>query len=149
MRATFTAVLLCAASAAAASDDGVRVVVHTCPGRGYLPYAYPAFGGCPCGEDGCFPSGRYYACDDGYEKSFWRRWRRAHFGGGSMLDGIPCRCITPPGRAVSVPLAAAKPEPVAPSGAGGIESGLPVPETAGGQARSETEATPHGTRDPA
>ncbi|MGC1272237.1 MAG: hypothetical protein WBC44_00915 [Planctomycetaceae bacterium] len=78
----------------------------TCPGRGYLPYGYPSFDSCPCGADGCYHPRRYYACggdaDPDYKQAFWRRWLRAHFCGGSMLEGVPCHCIYPPGRAVLV-----------------------------------------------
>ena len=114
------------ATAADAAEPAGRVAVPTCPGRGYVPYAHPAFGGCPCGEDGCFHPRPYYACcgdaDPEYKKAFRRRWLRAHFRGGSMLDGVPCRCVDPPGRTFTAPAATA-PAAVAPA--------LPTEESVG------------------
>ena len=109
MRSVAALILLAAASVASAAEPVAKARVATYPGRGYVPYTYPAVGSCPCGEDGCFHPGRYYACDDGYEKSFWRRWARAHFCGGSMLEGVPCRCVSPPGRTVLVPARSSQP----------------------------------------
>lgn len=89
------------ASVAHAAD---QAVVSICPGRGYLPYDYPTFNSCPCGTDGCFHPRPYYACcgegDPDYKQAFWRRWLRAHFCGGSMLEGVPRHCVSPPSRAV-------------------------------------------------
>lgn len=104
MRLLFTIGLTVSSLTASAAEPAGRALAWTCPGQGYVPYAYPAFGSCPCGEDGCFHPRPYYACcgdsDPAYKQSFWRRWRRAHFRGGSMLDGVPCHCVFPPGRAV-------------------------------------------------
>jgi hypothetical protein len=102
MRLSIVLAIVVSASAAAASEPAGQMLVPTCPGRGYVAYSYPAFGSCPCEEDRCFHPGRYYSCSDAYEKSFWRRWRRAHFHGGSMLDDVPCHCIDPSGRPVAV-----------------------------------------------
>lgn len=103
----FAVITLCAAAASAVGQAPVeqagRVALPEYPTAGYVPYAYPPFGSCPCGEDGCFHPRPYYACcgegDPAYKKAFWRRWLRAHFHGGSMLDGVPCHCIYPPVRA--------------------------------------------------
>ncbi len=97
--------LLLTATAVGAAEPG-RISLSTCPGQGYVGYSYPAIGSCPCRDDRCFHPGRYYACGDDadstYKKSFWKRWCRAHFCGGSMLNGVPCQCISPP----SLPVAA-------------------------------------------
>lgn len=115
MRPNLIVVILFCAATASAGDR----VAPVCPVNGYIPYNYPAMGSCPCGEDGCFRPIRYYACDNGYEKSFWRRWLRAHFRGGSMLEGAPCQCISPPGRVYRSPMAS--PAFVPPESLGEIE----------------------------
>jgi hypothetical protein len=151
MRPTFAlAALLTAASAATAAEPVARVAVPTCPGRGYVPYSYPAIGSCPCGDDGCFDPGRYYACDDAYRKSFWRRWRRAHLCGGSMLNGVPCRCVVPPGRPVSGPLREPKPErEVVPVPAAAPPSQAPASEDAGRTTPGENVSGGAGLAPPA
>ena len=73
-------------------------VFRPCLGAGYVPYAYPAFGTCPCAEDGCFPAAPYFACGrcgEAYRERWLKKWARAHFGHASMLDGYPCHCILP------------------------------------------------------
>lgn len=84
-----------------ATEPG-RISVTSRPGTNYVGYSYPAFGSCPCMNDRCLLPGRYYAhCGEGdatYKKAFWKRWLRAHFCGGSMLDGVPCECSNPPPR---------------------------------------------------
>lgn len=98
-----------ASSAAGQTPPGLagRVALPDCPIAGYIPYAYPPFGSCPCGDDGCFHPRPYYACcgegDPAYKKAFWRRWLRTHFRGGSMLDGVPCHCVYPPVRVYAGP----------------------------------------------
>lgn len=66
-----------------------------CFGRGYMPYAYPAFGSCPCGDDHCFHPGVYYHGGKPYRREWLCRWIRAHVGHGSMLEAYPCPCISP------------------------------------------------------
>ena len=134
MRLFLAAAVISAASAASAAEPVMRVQVATCPGRGYVPYSYPAVGSCPCEDGGCFHPGRYYSCDDRYEKSFWRRWARAHFCGGSMLDGVPCRCVSPPGRSVSI-----RPEPL-PAEPQAVDQSPAVPIPPENAASAGTEA---------
>jgi hypothetical protein len=151
--AVAVAVLLSTASAASAAEPVSRVAVPTCPGRGYVLYSYPAIGRCPCDHDGCFQPGRYYSCDDAYEKAFWRRWRRAHFHGGSMLDGVPCRCLVPPGRFVSLPLLTAEPKPEAAPAPGGARPAPPsepdddARESSGERSAGGTGLAPPARRD--
>ena len=142
MRTPLTLAFAVATGVVSASEPSGRAMLPTCPGRGFLPYSYPAFGSCPCGEDGCFPPVRYYgACgdaDSAYKKSFWRRWRQAHFGGGSMLDGVPCHCIYPPGRSLALPLT---PQPPA-SEPANLREAEPIPaaESAEEPPTSRTDA---------
>ena len=100
MRLLFTIGLTISTLTASAAEPAGRALASTCPGKVYVTYAFPAFGSCPCGEGGCFHPRPYYACrgdgDPAYKKAFWRRWLRAHFRGGSMLDGVPCHCVFPP-----------------------------------------------------
>ena len=66
-----------------------------CPvlGTGYLPYDYPGFDVCPCAGDSCFHPANY--CDPCYREFWFRKWLRAHWGPGSMLEDVPCLCISP------------------------------------------------------
>lgn len=66
-----------------------------CLGDGYIPYGYPAFETCPCGNDGCFHPWRYYAGGKCYRRNWFHTWLRAHLGLGSMLEDYPCPCIFP------------------------------------------------------
>lgn len=113
MRPLLIAAIALAAAVTSAAEQtpaglAGRVALPDCPSVGYVPYAYPPFGSCPCDDDGCFHPRRYYACcgegDPAYKKAFWRRWLRTHFHGGSMLDGVPCHCVYPPVRAYVGPL---------------------------------------------
>lgn len=71
------------------------VIAQPCLGAGYVPYSYPGVDTCPCVRDGCFPPARYYCGGETYRNHWWSKWLRAHFAGGSMLDGYPCHCIFP------------------------------------------------------
>lgn len=68
---------------------------HPMLGRGYIPYTYPAIDSCPCATNGCFDPSRYYCGGKQYRKQWFRKWVKAHFGRGSMLDDYPCHCINP------------------------------------------------------
>lgn len=118
-RSTAAVLLVCSCAVAAAQDDVEPAaerrdvvpppaagseealpqhVFRPCLGNGYVPYTYPAIGTCPCAEDCCFPAAPYYACGacgEAYRKRWFKKWLRAHFGHGSMLDGYPCHCIAP------------------------------------------------------
>ena len=69
--------------------------VWPCIGKGYVPYSYPAFGTCPCGENSCYDPARYYCGRKSYRMQWFRKWVRAHLGHGSMLDDVPCGCRFP------------------------------------------------------
>lgn len=66
---------------------------------GYIGYTYPALGTCPCRSDHCFHPWRYYCGGKNYRSAWRRKWLRAHFGHGSMLENYPCECICPTGAA--------------------------------------------------
>lgn len=110
-------VLLVTVTATGASEPA-RITVSACPGEGYIAYSLPAIGSCPCGDDRCFHPGRYYTCrgdgDPAYKKAFWRRWFRAHFRHGSMLEGVPCECVAPPSRPIAATFTPVPAVPVAP-----------------------------------
>ena len=72
-----------------------RAAVLPCIGDGYVPYSYPAFGTCPCGDNSCYDPARYYCGGKPYQKQWFRKWVRAHLGVGSMLDDVPCECRFP------------------------------------------------------
>lgn len=91
------------------------ILVRPCLGAGYIPYSYPAVDSCPCARDDCFPPARYYCGGEAYRDHWWSKWLRAHFAGGSMLDGYPCHCVFP---TVGRPIVQTVPEPspdIAPS----------------------------------
>ena len=75
--------------------DQPTIVVQPCLGAGYVPYSYPGVDTCPCAYDGCYPPARYYCGGETYRDHWWGKWLRAHFAGGSMLDGYPCHCVFP------------------------------------------------------
>ena len=72
-----------------------RMPFQPCFGAGYLPYAYPGFDTCPCGNDGCFHPNKYFCGGKAYRRQWLRKWVRSHLGRGSMLEGYPCPCIFP------------------------------------------------------
>lgn len=76
-------------------EQGEQVLSRPCLGTGYVAYAYPAFGSCPCDTDRCFSPARYYCGGTSYHRQWFGKWIRAHFGKGSMLDEYPCECIYP------------------------------------------------------
>ena len=86
---------LSAQSPEPAAAAGQTVPAPPCLGAGYIPYSYPAVDNCSCATDGCFPPARYYCGGEAYRDSWFRKWLRAQFCGGSMLDGYPCHCMFP------------------------------------------------------
>ena len=74
---------------------GEQVLWRPCLGAGYVPYAYPAFGSCPCDTDRCFLPAQYYCGGKPYRRQWFGKWVRAHLGNGSMLEDFPCECIYP------------------------------------------------------
>lgn len=69
--------------------------VWPCIGNGYVPYSYPAFGTCPCGDNCCYDPSRYYCGGKSYRKQWFRKWLRTQVGRGSMLSDVPCSCRFP------------------------------------------------------
>lgn len=130
------AVVLLGIADAVSADEPGRITYVSCPGRGYLPYSYPAFGSCPCGDSDCFHPGRYFAeCGEGdgaYKRAFWKRWWRAHYCGDSMLDGMPCDCSTPTSSSLLGARTSAMPAPLLP----------PAPSSSPAQETLTTRANP-------
>jgi len=118
MRQLLVLAFLIAPTSLAAAEP-VRISLTPCPGQGYIAYRYPAVGSCPCADESCFHPSRYYACcgdaDQAYRKQFWKRWLKAHFCGASLLDGVPCRCVSPSVIAVAAPMATPPIDPPAPT----------------------------------
>lgn len=79
----------------AAPLQRVYQATRPCIGAGYVPYAYPAVGSCPCGDDACFDPHRYYCCGKQYKRAWFHKWVGSHLGKRSMLDDYPCACIYP------------------------------------------------------
>ncbi len=65
--------------------------------RGYQAYSYPALDSCPCRSGRCFSPWRYFCGGDDYRQAWFRKWLRAHFRHGSMLEDYPCECVRPAG----------------------------------------------------
>src|SRR6185436_1443256 len=88
------------------SKNCPQPIYQPCLEADYMPYAYPAFGACPCCNDGCFHPCPYYCGGNAYKTQWFHRWLGSHLGHGSMLDSYPCPCIYPTaGKPLHLPLA--------------------------------------------